>query len=76
MTTASKGKSETGGLEAASDAIWGKRSLSERFGDASGKELQSKIFDMYEAGNTYCFNCLFDVSCDLLIDFSSCRLLV
>ncbi|CAE7035549.1 unnamed protein product [Symbiodinium sp. CCMP2592] len=46
-----KGKLETGApgaLEAASDAIWGKRSLNERFGDATGKELQTKIFEMYE----------------------------
>ena len=53
MTTSSKGKPETGGLEAASDVIWGKRSLSERFGNATGKELQSKIFEMYEAGDLY-----------------------
>ncbi|CAE7717129.1 unnamed protein product [Symbiodinium sp. CCMP2456] len=52
MATSLK-KPETGGLEAANDAIWGKRSLSERFGNASGKELQSKIFEMYEAGDAY-----------------------
>ena len=37
-------------LEKASDAIWGARSLLERFGHLSGRQLQEKIFSLYEAG--------------------------
>ena len=34
---------------AASEALFGQRSLSERFGDLKGRELQEKIFSMYQA---------------------------
>ena len=39
----------SGQLEAANEAIWGQRSLLERFGQATGRQLQDHIFKMYEA---------------------------
>ena len=35
-------------VQAASDALWGQRSLSERFGNIKGRELQDKIWQMYQ----------------------------
>ena len=35
-------------LLAASEAIWGNRSLTERFGDATGRDLQNMLFQTYQ----------------------------
>lgn len=35
-------------LLAASEAIWGTRSLTERFGEASGRGLQDMLFQTYQ----------------------------
>lgn len=31
------------------DALWGEKSLAERFGSISGVELQRKVFEYYQA---------------------------
>ena len=48
MASSSRAPGRPDGLEAANEAIWGQRSLLERFGEASGRQLQEKIFSMYE----------------------------
>lgn len=35
----------------AAKALWGTSSLKERFGKLSGRELQEKVFEMYQAGS-------------------------
>ena len=37
-------------LDDVADALWGAKSLTERFGSLTGRELQDKVFEIYQAG--------------------------
>ena len=39
------------GTSSAERALWGEQSLTERFGGLSGRELQEKVFAIYQAGH-------------------------
>ena len=42
-------KSSKAAAQDAENALWGEQSLKERFGDLQGRELQERLFGLYQA---------------------------